>query len=352
MEEYFIITDYDKEIVSFDALWYSFMKCKKGVGWKPGVMSYNLNAPEKVYKMAKKFEKGNWKNSKPREIKITYPKPRDGLSIPFEDRIYQRSINDMILYPSATKSFIYGNCACQKSKGTDFARKLCDKYLHREYINHGLDFYVLQIDVHGYYPNMRHDEVKKIFAKCLNEVDHKMVCAVLDTQYAGDIGYNPGSQMVQIAGISVLNPIDHYIKEQLRIKSYLRYMDDFLIFHHNLDYLEDCLVNIKTKLKEIGFEAHPKKTHIMSIRKGFTFLGFEYRLTNTGKIIKTLNSENVHHERKKLRREVNLYRKGKMSLDKIYEGFNSWCENASHGNSYKVINRTKKYLKELIEDGN
>lgn len=44
-------------------------------------------------------------------------------------------------------------------------------------------------------------------------------------QYAGDSGYNPGSQMVQIVGISLLDPVDHYVKEKLHVKRYIRYWD-------------------------------------------------------------------------------------------------------------------------------
>jgi hypothetical protein len=312
-------------------------------------MSFNLNAPERIYKMERKFREGRWKNGKPKEIRITYPKPRNGLSIPFEDRIYQRSINDLVLYPSATKSFIYSNCACQKGKGTDFARNLVKKYLRRHFINYGLDGYVLQIDVSGYYPSMRHKEVEKIFRKCLNDVDYEMVCDVLNTQYKGDVGYNPGSQMVQIAGISLLNPIDHFIKRKLRIKHYIRYMDDFFLLHKSRKHLEYCLAKIKSKLNDIGFSVHPKKTHITPLKDGFLFLGFHYHITKTGKIIMTLNSENVRHERKKLYRQVQLLKKGEITQDKIDDCFEAWANNASKGNSYKLIKRTKEYLKEVEE---
>jgi hypothetical protein len=312
-------------------------------------MSFNLNAPERIYKMERKFREDKWKNGKPKEIRITYPKLRNGLSIPFEDRIYQRSINDLVLYPSATKSFIYSNCACQKGKGTDFARDLIKKYLRRHFINYGLDGYVLQIDVSGYYPSMRHEEVEKIFRKCLNDVDYEMVCDVLNSQYEGDVGYNPGSQMVQIAGISLLNPIDHFIKRKLRIKHYIRYMDDFFLLHKSKKHLEYCLAEIKSKLSNIGFSVHPKKTHITPLKDGFLFLGFHYRITKTGKIIMTLNSENVRHERKKLYRQVQLLKKGEITQDKIDDCFEAWANNASKGNSYKLIKRTKEYLKEVEE---
>jgi hypothetical protein len=250
-----------------------------------------------------------------------------------------------VLYPSATKSFIYANCACQKGKGIDFARNLVKKYLRRNFINNGLDGYVLQIDVSGYYPSMRHEEVEKIFRKCLNDVDYEMVCDVLNSQYEGDVGYNPGSQMVQIAGISLLDPIDHFIKEELGIKDYIRYMDDFFILHESKEYLEYCLDRIESKLNDIGFSANPKKTHIAPLKDGFLFLGFYYNVTNTGKIIMTLNSENVKHERKKIYRQVQLLKNGEITQEKIDDCFEAWANNASKGNSYKFINRTQEYLK-------
>lgn len=299
--------------------------------------------------MERKFREDKWKNGKPKEIRITYPKPRDGLSISFEDRIYQRSINDLVLYPNATRSFVYSNCACQKGKGTDFARKLVKKYLRRHFINYGLDGYVLQIDVSGYYPNMRHEEVEKVFRKCLNDIDYEMVCDVLNTQYEGDVGYNPGSQMVQIAGISLLSSIDHFIKEVLGIKHYIRYMDDFFLLHKSKKHLEYCLNKIESKLNNIGFSVHPKKTHIRPLKDGFLFLGFHYHITNTGKIIMTLNSENVKHEKKKLYRQAQLLKKDEITQDKIDDCFESWANNASKGNSYKLVKRTQKYLKKVEE---
>ena len=67
-----------------------------------------------------------------------------------------------------------------------------------------------------------------------------MAVEVLDGQYEGDTGYNPGSQMIQIAGIAFLDEVDHYIKERLRIKHYIRYMDDFILIHKDKEYLRQC----------------------------------------------------------------------------------------------------------------
>ena len=174
-----------------------------------------------------------------------------------------------------------------------------------------------------------------------------MTSDVLNGQYSGNVGYNPGSQMVQIAGISLLNDLDHYIKEKLHIKHYIRYMDDFWILHEDKDYLEKSLNCISDKLSIIGLEVNQKKTHIKPLSKGFVFLGFTYRMTDTGKIIMTLNSENVKHERKKLYRLVQKCKRGETTKRKVDECYNSWKSFASEGNSKKLLQRMDKYYKSL-----
>lgn len=128
-----------KKITDFDSLHESMTKCRKGVSWKPSVKSFVLNSEENLLRMERQLKEDTWKNGKPKPVLITYPKRREALSIPFKDRIYQRSINDNSLYPQMTRSFIYANCACQTGKGTDFARKLIKKYLWNYFCNYGSD---------------------------------------------------------------------------------------------------------------------------------------------------------------------------------------------------------------------
>lgn len=339
------------ELISFDELYKSYEKCRRNVSWKPGVKSFGLNAAERIYKMSEQLHDGTWKNGKPKPITIWYPKKREGLSIPFKDRIYQRSINDNVLYPTMAKGFIWENSACQLDKGTDHARKICNQQLHRMFIKYGLDFWVWQIDIHQYYQHMYHDKVKYMFEEALDE--HRVfseICKILDLQNNSDMGYNPGSQMIQIAGISYLSPLDHYCKEQLHIEEYQRYMDDFKALGHDRIRMEETLKITVDKIHELGFEVNPDKTHVLHITEGFRFLGFDYRMTETGKIIMTLPSEKVEHERRKLRREVILWSKGKMPKSKIYDGLQSWKSTQNCGNVSKVFMRMDQYLKSLFEE--
>ena len=267
-----------EEIIGYDALWESMLKCQHGVRWKPSVKDFIINAPEEVFKMHKRLKNETWTDGTPRPIKIMYPKKRDGLSISFTDRVYQRSINDNVLYPD-----------------------MISKVLEKQHIH-------------------------------------------------GNSGYNPGSQMVQIAALTALNDLDHIIKEQLHIRHYIRYNDDFWILHESKEFLENCLEFIKMYLEGQGFELNTRKTVLKRLDAGFVFLGFNYRITETGKVIMILNSDNVKHEKKKLRRMVNKCKRGEMLKAKIDESYNDWKEFANEGNSYKLIQRMDEYYAELWRD--
>lgn len=336
-----------QELISYDALYETYCKCRRGVSWKPSVAHFVLNAVEEITKLTNQLNDGTYKPRKPKPVKITYPKPRDGLSIAFRDRVYQRSLNDNAVYPLLTKSFAYDNAACQRGKGTDFARARLKRHLRRYFMRYGYDGYILQIDIKGYYPHMRHDVAKIAFERHLPPDVYMMAANVLDGQYSGDVGYNPGSQMVQIAGISTLDGLDHYIKERLHAKFYLRYMDDFLLIHHDRHVLEFWLHQIKRRLSLLGFEVSPKKTTIKPIKHKFRWLGFDYHVTITGKIIMSVNPARVKHERRKLRRMVKLAKQGRLTRDKIDECYASWRNHASKGNSYKLLRRMDKFYESL-----
>lgn len=336
-----------EEIIDFDQLYDSMMKCKRGVMWKPSTKSFWLSDLRNISRMEEQLKNGTWKNGKPRPVKILYPKKREGMAIPFKDRVYQRSINDNTLYPDTTKSFIVNNCACQTGKGTDFARDKMKKMLRNYYINNGREGWILQLDIKGYYPNMPHKAVKEAFQKHLSAENYEMVIEALEEQYVGDIGYYPGSQMIQIAGITVLNDIDHYIKEKLQRKNYTRYMDDMDILGESKEELLCTKAEIERKLNEKGFELNQKKTKIISLTKKFTFLGFDYRLTESGKVIMVVNSKKIKEERRYLRKLVRDVKEGKESRKRADDHFNGYLNHVKKGNSRKMEDSYIKYYKDL-----
>lgn len=337
----------EDKVIGFEMLYDSMRKCRKNVGWKDSTAHFCLNGIEEVLKLSNQLKTDTYTPRNPQKIIITYPKRREALSIAFRDRVYQRSLNDNVLYPIMTASFIYDNMACQTGKGPDLASDRLDRFIRRHYINHGVEGYVLQCDIAKYYPNMEHEIVEDMFRQKLSPETFDRVRAVLRTQYSGFKGYNPGSQMIQIAGISLLDPLDHFIKEKLHIRNYIRYMDDFILVHADKQYLEYCRKEIEMFLAEYGLTLNVRKSKIFKLKDGIKFLGFTHRLTSTGKVIKSIDPKKVKHERKKLRRMVHKAKKGLLTKEKVDQCYASWREHASHGNSYKLLQRMDQYYKEL-----
>jgi retron-type reverse transcriptase len=295
------------------------------------------------------LKNGTYKSRPPHQFVITSPKRREIVSIHFRDRVYQRSLNDNVLYPDMVRPFIHANMACQKGKGTDAARELLKHNLCKAYRKWGTDFSVLQCDIKGYYPNMRHDVTNNAFERYVERHWFEQAGSILDAQYQGDVGYNPGSQMVQIAGIAVLNPFDHACKERLSAKMFERYMDDFYIISRDVGYLKRCESEIAGLLGGIGFTLNPEKTKIHHIAQGIEFLGFRFSVSETGYVYQKLLSENVKTERAKLRRIVRQVSLGHMGKAKADECYRSWRNHASSGDNHKLIVRMDAFYKSLWE---
>lgn len=336
-----------EHIIGFDALYESMQKCRKGVIWKDSVAHFVLNAVEEVLKLEDQLKTGKYHSRKGRVFMLESPKKRQAMGIPFRDRVYQRSLCDNEIYPEITKHLIPDNFACQTGKGTDAARNRLKQFLRRIYIRDGGDCYALQCDIKGYYPNMSHKVAEENLRQYLKPEVADMAIEILREQYEGDVGYLPGSQLVQLLGISILNPMDHYIKEKLRIKEYVRYMDDFILFHKDKEYLEYCKDQIEKGLNARGYHLHPKKTRIFHIEQGFRFLGFDYKLTNTGKVLMFIDPKNVKMERRRLRRMANLVKKGRLTRHKVDECYKCWRNHASKGSSRKLLKRMDTFYEDL-----
>lgn len=261
--------------------------------------------------MSQDLRNGKYKEGPVRDVEITYPKPRTARSITYRDRSYQRGLNDLVLYPAKTKSFIWANLACQKGKGTEAALKLMKHYLHCAWLRWRTnEFQILSGDIKGYYDHMVHSIAEDLLHKGVDDWTFNQVRKILHHQYKGDMGYNPGSQAVQIVGISYLNPFDHYVKEQLHRRYYLRYMDDWHILGAPDEDMSAVKAACATKLAEVGLELHPVKTKIRIAKEGVVFLGFLFRVTGSGKVVMSRDPKRVKEICRRLRRLAKLICKG------------------------------------------
>jgi hypothetical protein len=339
----------EEQVIGFEALEESMNKCIKGVLWKDSVAHFWLNWIDEVSKLERQLEDGTYTERQKKTFTITEPKRREIMSIAFRDRVYQRSLNDNVIYPAMSRPLIPNNFACQKGKGTDAAREAMVQLLRRHYRKYGSDGYILQCDIEGYYPNMSHKMAKDLLRQKLDPVTYKRAETIIDG-FPGDYGFNPGSQIIQIIGISALDSLDHYIKERLHVEGYERYMDDFELIEPTKESAEDHLRKISRKLAEKEMKLNKKKTQIRKLTDGFLFLGFVFRLKSSGKVIMTLNPDKVKHERKKLYRMAQMVKRGEKERARVDEHYKSWKVHASKGNSNNMMSNMDTYYNNLWKE--
>lgn len=107
----------------------------------------------------------------------------------------------------------------------------------------------------------------------------------------------------QALAIFYLNDMDHFIKEKLGIKYYVRYQDDFCLFHESKEYLKYCLEEIRKFLEDEGLKLN-NKTRIYNNKNKYIFLG--HTIDN--------KKANYREKHKKIRRKKISYEDNKISL--------------------------------------
>lgn len=339
-----------KEIVcNFDNLYKSMNKCKKGVTWKNPVARYANNGIVSVHKTRKELLTDKRKIKPYNVFTIHEPKTREIVSTQFEDRIIQTSLNDNYLYDTITKSFIHDNHACQIGKGTDSARNRLKAHMQRYYRQHGTEGYVLNIDFKNYFGNTRHDVAKESVRKSVTDKWALMhTDMIIDSYNHGEdpeIGMGLGSPITQLTQLALPNEIDHMIKEELRIKYSVRYMDDTIIIHHDKEHLKYCLKRISEALKLLGIQLNVRKTQIHKLAQGIKFLGFKFILTSTGKVLMLLDKDNIKKRRRKIKRHKGLLDKGEMTEEQIEQSFEGWKAHAEKGDNYKLIKKMDSFYR-------
>ncbi len=126
-----------------------------------------------------------------------------------------------------------------------------------------------------------------------------------------------------------LNDFDHFVKQTLGCRYYVRYCDDFVVFGNDKDKLKDTKQGISEYLATLRLRLHPNKSRIFRTQDGVDFLG--YRIYAD---FMRVRKSNVKRFRKRLRLLVRLYKEGRISLQEVQCSIRSWIGHVKHADSY------------------
>ncbi len=232
---------------------------------------------------------------------IYEPKERLIVSQNVQDKIINHLVSRFILYPAILPCLLDVNVASRKDMGTSKGLELSQKF-HRKCKVKYKEYYILKCDISKFFASIDHDILKQKVLRRIKDKDAlKIVFDIIDSNTNGLF---IGAMTSQILAIFYLNDLDYFIKEKLKIKYYVRYQDDFLLFHPDKQYLKYCLQEIKKFLDKEKLVLN-KKTRIYKNTNNFLFLG----RNSFGKYARYRNVK------RKLKAKYYLYTVGHISLN-------------------------------------
>lgn len=335
-----------KKVFTTGNMYEAFKKCTKGVRWKSSTQKYIDNAILQNYKTKKSLLDGTFRSDGFYEFDLfERGKARHIMSVTMRERVVQRCLCDYSLVPVVARTFIYDNAASLKDKGYHFAIRRMVCHLQRHYRKHGNEGYVLLFDFSKFFDNVSHRVVQMILRK---QYEDKWLLGLIMhfVRSFGDVGMGLGSQISQTLAVASANPLDHWIKEKQRIKGYARYMDDGYLIHEDKKYLQKCLDEIIKICDILQIKLNLKKTHIVKLSHGFSWLKCRFYLLKTGQVVRKIYKRSVTKMRQKIKAFKRLYSKGIMNLTQIRDGFQSWMSYALNFDTVGTVISMIDLLKE------
>ena len=238
------MTDYDK-ICDFGNLYRAHLRARKGKKHKLEVTSFEAHLSLNLLTMATLLRARAYRMKGYYHFVIHEPKRREIFAAHYPDRVLLHCLCDNVLAPILQPRLIYDNAACQPGKGSHFAIKRMTEFMRRHYVKRGTEGYVLKCDISKYFASIDHEVLKKQLARVIKDEDVRRLLFHYIDSYDTDgrpgRGIPLGNQSSQWFAVYYLDPVDRLIKEKLRIKHYIRYMDDMVLIHPDKETLRECL---------------------------------------------------------------------------------------------------------------
>ena len=295
-----------EKIFTYENLYKAHQKTRRGKLYKEEVALFEVDYSYELCKLYEELSKGKYRLSPYKTFYLFEPKKRRVDATCYRDRVVQCCLVDNYLRPLLEKHLIYDNAACRENKGTDFARSRVRGFLVSLFKKRGRDFYVLTFDVHHYFESIDHEILKGKLRKVVKEEDVLLFLFMVIDSYESNPGKGLplGNQTSQWFALLYLDKLDRILKERCLIKCYSRYMDDGIAFSSEKDLLKEALKAIEVEAASLKLSFNPGKTAIFPVKQGFSYLGFSYRLTESGRILSFMASK----KRRRLLRHLKAVR--------------------------------------------
>jgi len=322
------------QIASKENIYLAYKKARKGKGWQNTVKRFEENLDENINKIHESLINKTFKTSSYKIKVIREPKERLIYRLPFNpDRIVQHALMN-IVEPIWNNLFVYDSYACRIGKGIHAGSRRTMEFARK-------NNYCLKCDISKFYPSINHDILFGIVQKKIKCKDTLWLLENIIYSIGGGVNVPIGNYTSQWFGNLYLNELDQLLKHKYKIKHYIRYCDDFILFHDDKKFLGKMVGIIEEYIRE-RLQLKLSKCDLFPVSRGIDFLGYRHF---KGYIL--VRKSTAKRVKKRLKKLPTLLAKNKISTEQYRSSLASTMGWLKWSNSYNL--RKSLQIEALLE---
>lgn len=262
--------------LTLDALHRAYLRTRSGKRHLPSTLVYERDLGANLHRLHQQLHDDSYQIQPYRTFHVHEPKTRLISAPAFQDRIVQHAIYELI-YPIFDRTFIHDSYGCRVGKGTHKAADQAQRFLRQSHPSS----YTLQLDIRRFYYSIDRGQLRSLLERKLK--DRRLLLLMLRfAEQPEPCGLPIGNLLSQLFALIYLNPIDHWIKRDLNVRRYVRYVDDSILFNLGRNQAQELRERYAERIRDqLGLTL--SRHTIARVSRGVNFVGFRtwrrYRLS-------------------------------------------------------------------------
>ncbi|MBI4097108.1 MAG: group II intron reverse transcriptase domain-containing protein [Candidatus Levybacteria bacterium] len=253
--------------------WDEFLVGKKE---KNDVQLFSRHLEDNLFSLHQALKSKTYRHGSYESFYVHDPKQRHIHKANIADRVIHHLLY-RYLYAVFDKTFICDSYSCRIDKGTHKAVKRLQRFTRQVSKNYTQSCWALKCDIKKFFASVDHMILLDVLKQKIIDNDIlELLAKVIDSfSTKPGKGIPLGNLTSQVFANIYMNEFDHFVKEQLKIKHYIRYADDFIFLAPQREALEELIPLLENFLTEhLQVELHPKKIILRKLTWGIDFLGY------------------------------------------------------------------------------
>jgi hypothetical protein len=300
---------------------------------RPEVRAFEYHLETRLWEIHDELEDGAYGWGPFHRFWVRDPKRREIRAAPFRDRVVHHALFN-VLDPIFQRGFIADSYACIPGRGTHLAVERYRAFV-RARLGRG---YRVQGDVTRYFASVDHAVLLERLRRRVGDERLLTLLGTLVTHGAERPGRGMpiGSLTSQLFANVYLDALDHFVKERLRVRHYLRYMDDFLLLASDRQEARDRLDVVRAFLTErLRLELNPRRVILAPVGEPCDLLGYVHHRDGRGRV-RRRSVRRLWRRLPALARRVAAHEIGS---DTARASVASWFGLAKHADAFRLSKR-------------